>query len=59
MSEEVVLVKAVITEDGRAVRVVTPFEELPDWAKSIVRPLWNHPPQCECATCWQEMECRR
>jgi hypothetical protein len=55
--DEVVLVKAIITEDGRAVQIVTPFKELPDWAKTLVNPLWDHPNQCECIKCWEAFEC--
>lgn len=54
-----ILEKAIITEDGRAVIIRTPFESLPDWAKDAVRPRWRHPATCECAECWQERECTR
>jgi hypothetical protein len=56
MSEEVVLSRAVLTEDGRAVFVSTPFADLPDWAKHVVRPRWDHPATCDCGECWRAME---
>lgn len=56
MTQGVVLSRAVMTEDGRTVVVHTPFEQVPNWVKSAVRPRWDHPSDCECADCWITME---
>lgn len=54
----VVITKAVKLENGETSLIQTPFENLPDWAKDLVRPRWDHPTGCECGACWEEAEGR-
>lgn len=57
--EEVVFVTLVRYPNGTTSRVVTLFETLPEWAKTLVNPIWDHEPHCECITCWEIVELGR
>lgn len=54
--EEVVMTVARRYPDGHVVITRLPFNEMPNWLKDKVNPIWAHPSGCECIECWNAYE---